>query len=93
LNDEIFKVLEQQYSQKRPFLFQVVNRAWIFRLLIGLAPKLFPFDLETYFKVHFSKVKDQSLFHLKNYKDAGVKSGVSVKRITEVINLLDRKVS
>ena len=89
LNNEIFEVLEQQYSCKRPLIIKLINRKWIFRLLISIAPKLVPFDLETYLKVHFSKVKDQSIFHLNNYKDAGSKGGVSVKKIVEVINLLD----
>ena len=89
LNNEIFEVLEQQYSQRRPLIFQLINRIWIFKLLISIAPKFVPFDLETYLKVHFSKVKDQSLFHLNNYKDAGYKGGVSVNKIVEVINLLD----
>lgn len=93
LNNEIFEALEQQYSQKRPFALKLVNRVWVFKLLIRIAPKLVPLDLETYLKVHFSKVKDQSLFHLKNYKDAGVKCGTSVKRITEVINLLGDEAS
>lgn len=89
LNNEIFEVLEQQYSLKRPLLIQLINRIWIIRLLISIAPKLVPFDLESYLKVHFSKVKDQSLFHLNNYKDAGNKGGVSVNKLAEIINLLD----
>lgn len=89
LNNEIYGVLEQQYSLKTPLPIRLINRKWVFKLLINLAPMLVPFDLETYLKVHFSKVKDQSLFLLKNYKDAGHKRGVSVKKITEVINLLD----
>jgi len=89
LNNEIFEVLEQQYSSKRPLIIQLINRRCIFQLLISIAPKLVPFDLEAYLKVHFSKVKDQSLFHLNNYKDAGEKGGVSVEKIKEVINLLD----
>lgn len=89
LNHEIFKVLEQEYTRKTPVIFQMLNRTWIFRLLLSVAPKLVPFDLETYLEIHFSKVKDQSLFHLNNYKDAGLRANVSVKKITEVINLLD----
>lgn len=89
LNNDIFAVLEQQYSQKRPLIFRLINRTWIFKLLIRIAPKIVPFDLEAYLKVHFSKVKDQSLFHLRNYKDAGNKGGVSIKKIAEVINILD----
>ncbi|MFT6338082.1 MAG: 2-dehydropantoate 2-reductase [Halioglobus sp.] len=89
LNNEIFEVLEQQYSLKRPLIMQLINRIGIFRLLISIAPKLVPFDLETYLKVHYSKVRDQSLFHLNNYKDAGNKGGVSVKNIVKVINILE----
>lgn len=89
LNNEIFEVLEQQYSIKTPIVMRLINRGWVFKLLIALAPRLVPFDLETYLKVHFSKVKDQSIFHLNNYKDAGTKSGITVKKITQVINLLN----
>jgi 2-dehydropantoate 2-reductase len=89
LNNEIFEVLEQQYSLKRPLMIKLINRIWIFKLLITIAPKLVPFDLESYLKVHYSKVRDQSLFHLNNYVDAGNKGGVSVKKLEEVINMLD----
>ena len=89
LNNEIFEVLEQQYSLKTPLIFKLINRIWIYKLLITIAPKLVPFDLETYLKVHYSKVRDQSLFHLNNYIDAGNKGGVPVKKLVEVINILE----
>ncbi len=91
LNNEIFEILEKEYDSKRPIILRLINRTWIIKLLLSIAPKFIPFDLETYLKVHFSKVKDQSIFHLNNYKDAGNKNGVSVQKLEEVINLLENK--
>lgn len=53
-------------------LARVLLRGWVTRLLAWLAPHLVPFDLEVYLRVHFLKVRVQTLLLLAEYvRDAG----------------------
>lgn len=50
-----------------PGLARVFVRAWVTRLLARLARLVTPFDLEVYLKVHFLKVRTQTLLLLGEY--------------------------
>ncbi len=47
------------------------------RALTRLAPRATPFDLETYLRVHFTKVGDQTLHHLETLVRRGDEYGVT----------------
>lgn len=57
---------------------------FLLRLGLKLAPSLFPFDIETYLKQHFTKVQEQSYEHTRSYIDICKKHGVD----TQVVEAL-----
>ena len=44
---------------------------------LKVAPYLLPLPIETYLRVHFTKVGDQTLFFLKSWQTSAEVSGVS----------------
>lgn len=52
---------------------------FVLRLGLKLAPSLFPFDIETYLKQHFTKVGEQSYEHARHYIDIAKKHGVDAQ--------------
>ncbi|MDX1694440.1 MAG: 2-dehydropantoate 2-reductase N-terminal domain-containing protein [Ketobacteraceae bacterium] len=50
-----------------PPLWRHAIKGWVIRLLLRTAPKVVPLDLETYFQVHFTKVKDQTKLFMNTY--------------------------
>ena len=75
VTDEIFTGLENQHSTKRPLPFRFAASPVIIRILLTLAPKVMPMDIETYFEAHFTKVKSQTKLYMQNYLDAARKAG------------------
>lgn len=50
----------------------------LFKLLLPLAARVTPFDLETYLKVHFTKVGEQTRMMMRTYMDLGRSAGLPV---------------
>ncbi|MCP4120130.1 MAG: hypothetical protein GY751_00060 [Bacteroidetes bacterium] len=75
--DEVFNGLEHKHGVKRPFPFRIISRPSIVRLLLRLAPRVMPMDIETYFEYHFTKVKDQTKLYMENYLDAAKEAGTA----------------
>lgn len=80
---EMSVVVAKRLGTPAPIALRLV-RPWLLRSLLFIAPKAVPFDLETYFRAHFSKVGDQTRFMMKGYLDTG--RSLSVK--SESINTL-----
>eukprot|EP00927_Polykrikos_kofoidii_P078925 TRINITY_DN75723_c0_g1_i1.p1 TRINITY_DN75723_c0_g1~~TRINITY_DN75723_c0_g1_i1.p1 ORF type:complete len:368 (-),score=52.98 TRINITY_DN75723_c0_g1_i1:29-1060(-) len=62
-------------------------RSWLFYLLILLAPRVFPFDIEAYLKYHFLKVGDQTKQYIDHFVEHGRIHGSAV---ANVVALRDR---
>jgi 2-dehydropantoate 2-reductase len=58
-------------------------RPALFRLLLSLASRLVPFDLETYLRVHFSKVAAQTRWMMREYIELGRKAGLQVQHLQD----------
>lgn len=56
----------------------------ISKFLLTLAPKFVPLDLETYFRVHFTKVKDQTRLAIQELIEQGVKEGLPVEKLKAI---------
>lgn len=56
-------------------------RPGLFKLLLPLLSSLAPFDLETYLKVHFTKVGDQTRSMMRTYVDLGRSAGLPVEHL------------
>jgi len=48
----------------------------VVRLALAVAPRLMPLDLETYLRVHFTKVGDQTRDFLRTYTSLGEAAGL-----------------
>jgi hypothetical protein len=59
-------------------------RPALFKLLLPLASRLAPFDLETYLKVHFTKVGEQTRLMMRTYVDLGRSAGLPVDHLQAV---------
>ena len=75
--DEVFTGLEIKHGTKRPFPFRFAASPVIVKILLSLAPKVMPMDIETYFEYHFTKVKSQTKFYMNNYLAAAKEAGTS----------------
>ncbi|MFY0563171.1 ketopantoate reductase family protein [Archangium lansingense] len=56
-------------------------RPMLFKLLLPVAAQLTPFDLETYLKVHFTKVGEQTRLMMRMYVDLGRSAGLPVEHL------------
>jgi 2-dehydropantoate 2-reductase len=73
---------------KPPLLLRVLARPFFVRLALLFGPLLFPFDLETYTRVHFTKVGDQMRLSLPQYIESGRKHGVGVAGLEQLARML-----
>jgi 2-dehydropantoate 2-reductase len=60
----------------RPGPLPAVVRPWLIGTLIRLARRFAPLDLETYLRVHFTKVGEQTRATLRTYVEAGARHGI-----------------
>jgi len=60
-------------------------RPWIVRLVSRLAPLVFPFDIETFLRVHFTKVGDQTRFMLGRYASLAAQRGLPHEHLDAVL--------
>jgi hypothetical protein len=54
------------------------------RLVMGMAPRVIPFDIETYLKYHFTKVGDQTRMYIDQYIKYGQEYGLPITAIDEL---------
>jgi 2-dehydropantoate 2-reductase len=69
-------------------MLRLLVRPLVVRVVLRLAPLLFPFDLETYTRVHFTKVGDQMRLSLPQYIESGKKHGVGVAALEQLARML-----
>jgi 2-dehydropantoate 2-reductase len=63
---EALAIAARHQDARAPWLLKQL-RPWHSRLVLGLAPRLTPLDIERYFRVHFTKVADQSAAWLASH--------------------------
>lgn len=72
---ECWTMAESAFNRPRPLLTRLL-RPLTLKWVLGLASKLMPLDLERFFKFHYTKVRDQSLYMLdcriENHAAAGI---------------------
>ena len=56
-------------------------RPALFKVLLPVVAQLTPFDLETYLKVHFTKVGEQTRLMMRTYVDLGRSAGLPVEHL------------
>lgn len=75
-------VLKYQRSDP-PLIVRALNCS-IIRLVISLLPKRNPVHLEAYLAFHYTKLREQSLQHIDDYIEKGIKHGISVGSLKEL---------
>ena len=73
---------------KRPLPIGPLLRPSLLRLVMAVAPRVVPFDLETYFRVHFTKVGDQTRLMLTQYLRHGRDHGLPVTSLETLVRAL-----
>ena len=84
---EVFTALETEFKVKRPFIFGIISKPFMIKLLLRMAPIVMPMDIETYFEYHFMKVKSQTKMYMKNYLLLAQKLNLESKNL-QVFNQL-----
>jgi 2-dehydropantoate 2-reductase len=85
---EAMAVGAAEIGGKPPLMLRLLVRPLVVRVVLRLAPLLFPFDLETYTRVHFTKVGDQMRLSLPQYIESGKKHGVGVAALEQLARML-----
>jgi 2-dehydropantoate 2-reductase len=65
--NEVFTALEKKYNVKRAALLGIISRPTTIKMLLRVAPKVMPMDIETYLEYHFLKVNSQTKFYVNNF--------------------------
>jgi 2-dehydropantoate 2-reductase len=68
-------------TQQSPSAILRLLRPTLFKLLLPTASRMVPFDLETYLRVHFTKVSDQTRLMVGEYIELGNKAGLPVEAL------------
>ena len=78
------RVVEHERGHRAPLGMRMAARATMFRVLTRIAPRVAPVDLETYMKVHFTKVGDQMHEGLATYIARGTAAGLDVASLEDL---------
>jgi hypothetical protein len=73
-----------QLNRPVPMAFSLISRAGLVRLGIRIAPRLVPFDVEAYARVHFTKVGAQSTLLLGELVTQGRARGLAVDALEKL---------
>jgi hypothetical protein len=77
------------HGGRPPFVVGLV-RPWVSRLLLWLAPKVVSFDIEAFFRRHYTKVGDQSLALVREKVERARELGVPADGLQRMADRLER---
>lgn len=80
-NQEAFEAISARHHLRAPFWSKWVS-AWMIKSLLKIAPHAVPFDLETFFQVHFTKVKTQTKLFVNTYIQHARDTGKPSQQLT-----------
>lgn len=86
---EAIRVVARSLAVPPPF-FRFFVRAWVLRLVLLVAPRLVPLDLEVYLAHHFGKVRPQTRELLLGYLDGARKHAIDAPALTELAAVITR---
>jgi ketopantoate reductase len=81
---EALQVMAHHRGQRVPLLLRLINNPLAVRLVLALAPRVMPLDLETYLHVHFTKVGDQTRDFLRTYLTLGRGAGLPTEGLAQL---------
>lgn len=77
LAGEAVRIAAWRTQQRAPPVTSLL-RPWLFDLVVSFGSWMVPFSLETYLRVHFTKVADQTRWMMRQYVELGSKAGLPV---------------
>jgi len=78
-------VTSRRLNRSAPFGPTLTTRSWLLGLATSVAPKVLPFDFETYARVHFTKVAPQSRLLLGELVKEGRGFGLPVDALENLL--------
>lgn len=85
---EALAVVARDTGVAAPLTARLAARPFVFGALSRIAPRVVPCDLETYLRVHFTKVGDQMRQGLAGYLELGRRHGQNIGALNELEQLL-----
>ncbi len=82
---ELFGILEQNFQIKIPLIFKVIPQPFVVKLLLWLAPKVMPMDIETYLEAHFTKVNAQTQLYMQHYLELAKDKRLEHKHLAQIV--------
>ena len=89
--EETLLVVASRLGRAVPFALRLVNRSFSYRLAATWGPRLAPFDLEAYWRFHFTKVGDQTRLMLKGYAEDARDAGLAHEALDHWVDDLARR--
>jgi 2-dehydropantoate 2-reductase len=77
-------VAGHQVGRRAPWQLRFAARPFLIRIGLGFARRIIPLDLETYLRVHFTKLTDQTRDGFASYLAHGKTAGLPVDAIAEL---------
>lgn len=77
---QAFSAVSHEYGSKAPFWGKVFT-PFTLQLILKHGAKVFPFDLETYLQVHFTKVNDQTCLYMNTYVELADKHNLKAEAL------------
>ena len=81
---DALRVVAHEVGAKVPLAMRLAARPLAFRTLLAVAPRVVPTDLETYLRVHFTKVGDQMHAELARHLERAAAAGLAVPALAEL---------
>ncbi len=85
---EAMRVVGHDLGLRTPLAMRIAARPFALRALSRIAPRVAPVDLETYMRVHFTKVGDQMHVGLREYLDRGQAAALPVGALEQLARQL-----
>jgi hypothetical protein len=81
---EAFAIIAKTHGVRAPRLLTQAARPFWLRRVLTLARWFMPFDGETYFRLHFTKVREQTRMFMRGYIAQGAALGLPTRELAEL---------
>ena len=82
--DEAMRVVAHELGTHVPLALRLAARPLAFRVILRVGPRVVPADLETYLRVHFTKVGDQMQAGVQLYLERARAAGIATPALSDL---------
>lgn len=83
---EALAVLARRLGRRPPAPLRLLEHPLVVRAVLRLAPLVMPLDVQTYLRVHFTKVGDQTRDFLRTYVSLGRSQGQPIGELSQLVD-------